>query len=119
MTDFVLVQIFNARKYLLEKLASIFFLEPLPFDYEVEELPTTSVFHNEKELSISLDNLVELYHVWMAHYLQDLNLPGHSLYVSLVQYFVFLEDLDGDLFPCEGVGAESDLPKGPLAQGLS
>ena len=119
MTDFVLVQVFNTRKYLLEKFASIFFLEPLPFDYEVEELPTTSVFHNEKELSISLDNLVELYHVWMAHYLQDLNLPGHSLYVSLVQYFVFLEDLDGDLFPCEGVGAESDLPKGPLTQGLT
>jgi hypothetical protein len=30
------VQVFNARKYLLEKLASIFFLEPLPFDNEVE-----------------------------------------------------------------------------------
>ena len=119
MTDFVLVQIFNARKYLLEKLASIFFLEPLPFDNEVEELPPTSVFHYEKELSVRLNNLVELYHVRMAHYLQDLNLPGHSLYVSLVQYFVLLEDLDGNLFSCEGVVAESDLPKSPLAQGLS
>jgi hypothetical protein len=77
------------------------------------------VFHNEKQLSVRLYNLVELYHVGMAHNLQNLNLPGHPLYVCLVQYFVLLEDLDGNLFPCEGVGAESDLPKGPLTQGLA
>jgi hypothetical protein len=77
------------------------------------------VFHYEKELSVRLDNLVELYHVGMAHYLQNLNLPCHPLYVSLVQYFVLLENLDGDLFPGQGVGAESDLSKGPLTQGLT
>lgn len=39
----------------------------------------------------------------MSHFLQDLDFSGDSLDIFLIVDFVFLKDLDGYFFTCEGV----------------
>ena len=55
-----LVQVLNASYYLVEEPASLSLLYPLILNNEVEELPATSIFHDEVELLGRLNNLVEL-----------------------------------------------------------
>ena len=119
MTDFVLVEILDTRKYLLEKFASVLFFESLPFHNKVEQLSASGMFHNQKQLPVRLNYLVELYHVGVSDYFEDLNLPGHAFNIGLVLDLVFLENFDGYLFPSECMSSQSDFSESALAQSLA
>ena len=57
MTDANLVDVLDARDYLLEKLASLRFLKSFALDDELKKLTATRVFHYQEQLSRRLDDL--------------------------------------------------------------
>lgn len=91
MADFNLMYVFDARDYLLEKLASFLFLQAFPLDYIVEELTTTSIFHDQEQLFGGLNNLnkhycisaylIKLNDVRVPNYFQNVYFSRHSLHI--------------------------------------
>lgn len=56
----------------------------------VKKLSTGSVFHDQIQLFLGLDNLIELNHMRVLYDFQNVNFSRNSFVVSYVQYFVFL-----------------------------
>lgn len=50
MTHPYLVDVLNARDYLLEELAGLLFLESLTLHYVIKQLSATGVLHDEEQL---------------------------------------------------------------------
>jgi len=116
VADLVLVEILDAREHLLKVAASVLLLEALPLDYVVKQLSSVSVLHNEEELPVGFDDLIELNDVGVPNYLQNLDLSRHALNVCLVRDLVLLQDFDGHALPCQSVSPQPHLPKRSLAQ---
>ena len=57
VANFDLVNILDARYYLLEEPARFVLLKPLPLDDVVEEFTSTRVLHDEEQLARSLNDL--------------------------------------------------------------
>ena len=72
-------------------------------DDEVKEFAPTGILHHHVELFLGLDDFVQLDHVWMPDFLQDLDFSCNPLYIFLIMNFVLLQDLDGHLLPSQGV----------------
>lgn len=64
----------------------------------VEEFTILAVLHYEEELTLSLNDLVQLDDVGMSDLLEDLDLTADSLNVFLVFNSRFLKDLDRNLY---------------------
>ena len=64
----------------------------------VEELTILAVLHYEEELTLSLNDLVQLDDVGMPDLLEDLDLTTDSLNVFLVFNSWFLKNLDRNLY---------------------
>lgn len=75
------------------------------FDDAVKKLPSVGVLHDQIEFPGSFDDLVQLDHVGVPHLLQNLDFPGNPIDVGLVLYFGFLQDLDGNFLPRDGLGS--------------
>lgn len=63
------------------------------------------MLHNQKQSILCLDDLVKLDDGRMAHYPENVDLPGHALNVVDIVYLPLVEDLDGHLLPSEYVVA--------------
>jgi len=64
----------------------------------VEEFTILAVLHDEEELTLSLNDLVQLDDVGMPDLLEDLDLAADSLNVFLVFNSWFLKNLDCNLY---------------------
>ena len=58
--------------------------------------------------------LIELDDVGMPHNLEDMDLSCDPLDIALILDFIFFEDFNSNLFPCEDVGTKSHLAEGSL-----
>ena len=105
MADFNLVEVLYAREELLVEFAGFFVLQSFLLDDELEELATTGILHDQEELPVGFDDLVELDDVGVPHYLQDLDLSSHSFNVCFVNDLFFLEYFDCHFLSGERVSA--------------
>ena len=95
--DSQLVDILDARNYLLVHFAGFFFLEPSVLDDVLKQLTSRTVFHDQVEIIVVLNHLVQLHHVRVSHLFQNRYFSVYAVDVRLVFYFVLLENLYGDL----------------------
>ena len=87
-------------------------------DNVIKQLSCICMLHYQIEFSLSLDDLIQLYHVWMSHPLQDLYFSGYSVYISLILDFTLLQDFDGHSLIGDCLYSELDLAKCSFSQGL-
>ena len=99
MNDIKLVQILNARNYLMEKFKCMRFLDPLVLDDVVEQFTAICVLHNQVQLLGCFDDFVELNDVGVSDHLQNVDFAGNSLYVVDILDFVLLENFYRNLQP--------------------
>ena len=100
VADAHLVDVLDARNNLLKETTSLVFLQTLAFDDIVEEFSSTCILHDEKKLARGFYNFVQLDHVRVPHYLQNVNFSCNSLHIALVFDFVFFQDFYCHLFSC-------------------
>lgn len=105
MADLVLVQILYTCEYLVEEATSISVLESLLLNDVVKQFTTRGVFHDQKQLSGSFNDFIQLDYVRVTHYLEDMDLPHDSGDITLVLDLLLLKYLDGYLLLCEYVSA--------------
>ena len=84
VTNTQLVNVFDARYELLEVLACLMLVQSLILHDHVEELATLYKLHDEIEILLGLDDLINLFNVRMVQLLQDLNLSTNSLDILLL-----------------------------------
>ena len=87
-------------------------------DNIVKQLSCIGMLHYQIEFSLSLDDLIQLYHVWMPHSLQNLYFSRYPVHISLILDFALLQDLDGHSLVSDCLYSELDLAECPFAQGL-
>lgn len=110
-----LAQVLDSGDQLLEKPASLVFLEVVLGCDVVEQLAVAAVLHDEKQPVFGLDDFVELDDVGVAHDAQDVDFASHALDVIDVVNFPLVEDFDGHFLPGENVVSLLHFTKGSLA----
>lgn len=119
MNNAQLVQVLDARDYLLEKLASFTFFEALVLDDVVEELTSRNVLGNQVKLPGSFNVFIQLDDVGVPDGLQYLDLSRHSFDVDILHNFMFFKDLNCHFFSSKVVLSYFDFTKGTFSYGLS
>jgi len=114
MDDIQSRQILYTRQDLLKESTCLTFLNIGMFNYVVEQLATRSVFHNQHQGSWSFYYFVKLHHMRVLNYLEDMYFSTHTLDISIINQFRFLENLACDLN--EGVTSLYHLPFHQLAR---
>ena len=92
------MKVLNPANNLLEEFACLRFLKFLLLHNVVEQLSSTDIFHNEKELLGRLNNLEQLDDVGVSDEFEDVNFSSNSLYICFFRYFPFFQDLDCYLY---------------------
>ena len=87
------MNVFNTRDDLLVHFGCFFFLKSPILDDVLEELTTRAVLHDEIEVIVVLYHFIQLNHMWVSDTLKNRNFSVDSVYVGLVFYLVFLQDL--------------------------
>lgn len=119
MADAALVDVLDAGDQLLVHADGSLLVQPLMTHNVVEELTVLAELHDEEQLALCLDDLVQLDHVRVSHFLENLDFARDTLYILLVLDSALFEYLDGDLFVCKRVRRQLDLTEGTLAERFS
>ena len=85
----ILVQVLYAKQNLMEEFASLGVRNSLWSHDAVEELTPTCVLHNQVELSLSFNYLIELDHVRVADLFQNFDFSSNPVNIGLVLNFGF------------------------------
>lgn len=93
-------------------------LQLVVLDDEVKQLPLGGIFHDQVELLLCFDDLVELNHVLIPYLLQNLDLSGYPVDIGLVFDLALLQNLDGDKLVRNGVAPKLDFAEGAFAERL-
>lgn len=117
MADANPMYVLDAGDDLLKELACILLLQPFSLDDVIEELTTTRVLHDQKQLLRGLNYFIELNHIGVSHYLQNVNLARHTLHIGLVLDLVLLEYFYGYFLACKDMCAQAHLAKSALPKG--
>jgi hypothetical protein len=94
--DIQATDVFNASNDLLEESACLLLFNPLHLDDVVKKLAALGIFHNQVQLLLGFDDLVELDDLRVSDDLQNVDLSGHALHICNVTDLGLFEDLDGD-----------------------
>lgn len=111
-----LSQILNAGNELLEKAASLILLEMVLGSDVVEQLTVAAVLHNEEQSVFGLYDFVELNDGRMAHYSEDVDLPGYALNIVHVVDLPLVQDLYRYFLPRENMVPLLHFSKGALSE---
>ena len=84
MADSKLVNIINAGNQFLEVFARLLLLKSLILDNQVKELTALDELHDQVEVLLCLDNLINLDNIGMVELLQYFDLPTYPLDIFLV-----------------------------------
>ena len=115
MHDIQATDVLNASYDLLEESACLLLFDPLHLYYVVEKLAALSIFHNQVQLFLGLDDLVELDDLGVSDYLQNMDLSGHALHIGDITDLGLLEDLDGNFLSGGEVSPQFHLAEGALS----
>ena len=116
VTDAQLVEILDARDYLMQESGSLLFSQTFPVDNVFKELSSSSIFHHQVEFSLCLDNLVKLHNMWMTDYLQNVNFSCYSFHITNISNLVLLKYLDSYFFSSEYMSAHLYFTERPLSK---
>lgn len=97
VADSELVDVVDARNELLEVLACLLFLQFLVLHNEVEQLAALHELHDQIEVLLRLNDLVDLHHVGMVQLLQYLDLSTDALHVLFLFNTRFFQYFDSNL----------------------
>ena len=84
MHDIQATDILNTSDDLLEESACLLLFDPLHLDDVVEKLTALSIFHNEVQLFLGLNDLIKLDNLRVSDNLQNVDLSGHALHIGNV-----------------------------------
>lgn len=94
MCNVPLVQKLNAGHNLVVELETLTLREPV-FCYDIiKQFTTTGVLHDQINVALRLDDLIEFDYVLVPNALKNFDLANNSLYVSLVRDPVLLQNLN-------------------------
>ena len=113
------MDVLDATDYLLVHLGSFVLFEPSVLNDMLEEFAPRAVLHDEVEVVVVLDHLIQLDYLWMPHFLEDRNFPVDAFNVRMVLDFVLLKNFDGYLVTSQNMSSLLDLPKSALSLGLT
>ena len=78
------MNVFDAGYELLEVLACLILIKSLVLNDHIEELATLYELHDQIEILLGLDDLINLYNVGMVQLFENLNLSTNSLDILLL-----------------------------------
>jgi len=110
--------VFNPRNDLIENFAGFILVHSLFFHNVIEKLSFTEELHDQEKVLWWFYNLIKLDDVGVSDKLQNVYLSGDSFDICYVDDFIFLQNLDGDLFACGYVCGQLDLSKCAFSKGL-
>lgn len=113
------VDILNAREDLSVHLARLGLFQPSILDNVLEELAARTVFHDQVQVVIVFNHIIELNDVWMPDFLENCDLTVDSFQVCMVLYLLFLEYFDRHLFVSGIMCTLLNLAEGALSLGLA
>jgi hypothetical protein len=91
----MMVAVAYGRNHLLKAESGLNFRKFASLDNVVEQLASTYQFHNEKDVCLSFDNLIELDDVWVAETTQIIDLSSNLLiHVLFLGQLFLVDDLD-------------------------
>jgi hypothetical protein len=117
--DTQLGQILNSRDNLLEKLASLPFLNVAKLHDVVEQFPAWGVLHDEHQRCGGFDDLVQLHNVRVLYDFQNVDFAADPLNIGIINHFGLLQYFASDLFPSRLMDAHFDLAKRAFANRLA
>jgi len=80
--DIQATDVLNTSNDLLEESACFLLLDPLHLDYVVKKLAALSIFHNQVQFFLGLNDLIELNDLRVSDDLQNVDLSGHALHIG-------------------------------------
>ena len=89
MDDIEAMEICDSADDLLEISAGFLLVDFGVLNNIVKQLAVLDVLHDEEEMAAGFDDLVQLDDGRVADKLQDVDLPGNSLHIGHVDYFLF------------------------------
>ena len=90
MHDAKFVDILNAWDDLLVHFAGFLLFKSSILDNMLEQLTTRTILHDQVQVVVVLNHLVQLNDVRVSHFLKDRDLTVDAVNIRLVFYFVFL-----------------------------
>ena len=78
------MNVFDTGYELLEVLACLILIKSLVLNDHIEELATLHELHDQIEILLGLDDLINLYNVGMVQLFENLNLSTNSLDILLL-----------------------------------
>ena len=78
------MNVFDAGYELLKVLACLILIKSLVLNDHIEELATLYELHDQIEILLGLDDLINLYNVGMVQLFENLNLSTNSLDILLL-----------------------------------
>ena len=85
----------------------------------VEKFTIDTVLHNEVQLCLCLNDLVQLNHIWMSDFLEYFDLSRDAIYVFPVFNACLFKYFNRHVFLCQDVLCHLDLAESALAQTLA
>lgn len=116
MHDAKFAEVANRRNKLLVESACFLFFEFGFWSNITEELTVAAVLHYDVEAEWSLNNLVHLNDMGVAHYFKNVDLASHTLNIVDLCDFVLFKNFDCHFLPCKKVNALFDFAKGALTK---
>ena len=111
------MKVFDSFKDLGQKQGSRAVLYSVVSDDVIEQFARIGVLHDQVELSVSLDNLIQLNNPWVPYLLEYFNLPGNSVDIHLVLNLTLFKNLNSYFLLSDGLNAKLYFSEGALAQG--
>lgn len=69
----------------------------MPHDV-IEQLSPIAVLHDHVQLFFGLNDLIELYNIWMSDLLKNLDFSRNALHIFLIMDLVLFKDFNGNLY---------------------
>ena len=92
------MNVFDAWYELLKVLACLILIKSLVLNDHIEELATLYELHDQIEILLGLDDLINLYNVGMVQLFEDLNLSTNSLDILLLFNSWLFKNFHGNLY---------------------
>lgn len=116
--DAQFVNVLYAGDDLLVHFGSFILLEPAVFDDVLEELSARTILHDQVQVIIVFNHLVQLNDVRVPDFLEDCDFSVDSVNIGLILDFIFFQYFDGHLVASYNVRSLFDFAEGSLTFGF-
>ena len=100
----------------MQEFTSISFLNSSPTNNIFKKFSSSNILHNQVELLICFNYLIQLDNNRMSDLFQYMYLPSNSLNIMNIHNFILFQHLDGHLFPGQAMRTHNNLSKRAFTQ---